>query len=394
MSSLKRIGVFGGTFDPLHNTHYDIARTAIQTANLDLVLFVVSARPPHKTLGPFATPEERFDMVQAALGKRPQMSASRIEIDRKGTSYTRDTLKEVQQRYPEAQLFLILGYDSLLDLPAWKDSRRILDQTRLLVLPRKGVEESAPPQLDGAYELLPFESTSLSSTEIRERVAAGLPYEHMVPPAVSERIYRQGLYEVSAEVRQSPRAGEFIALLSERLPEKTRRHCLSTAQYLTSFATKVGVTFDEAVRAGLLHDAAKGLNRKEILDSAARYGIPINEAQEASPKLLHGPVAAEMCRHELGIEDAAFHDALYWHTTGRPEFGPLGLALYFADYAEPARDYDEARQARNVLDKHGFEKALHYVAEKKRERLQIKGTVVDPMTEAFYAWLKDGKSAG
>lgn len=198
MSKREHIGIFGGTFDPIHNTHCEIARAAILHAHLDRVFFVVSARPPHKLEpsgdAPSASPEDRYAMVQAALAGERRMTASRIELDRQGPSYTVDTLRAFRDEYPGAQLFLIVGQDALRDLPKWRDPRGILSLTRLLVVPRPGMTSDIDALLEGHYDWLPFSETPLSSSEIREHIAAGVPFGHLVPAAVEALIREKGIY--------------------------------------------------------------------------------------------------------------------------------------------------------------------------------------------------------
>lgn len=194
MNSVKRIGIFGGTFDPIHNAHCDIARVALETAQLDKVLFVVSARPPHKGEGSMATPEERYAMVQAAVAGQPGFEATRIELDRSGPSYTVDTLRTLHAEYPTAELYLIIGFDSLLDLPKWKEAETILTYAQLLVVPRPHLDSSIPPDMEGHYALLPFQETTLSSTEVRDCIIAGEPIGHLVPSSVETLIRERGIY--------------------------------------------------------------------------------------------------------------------------------------------------------------------------------------------------------
>ncbi len=192
----SRIGIFGGTFDPIHNTHCDVARAALHQAHLETVHFVVAARPPHKETGAWASPEERFAMVEAAVLHESSMEASRVEMDREGPSYTADTVREFQRRYPEADLFLIIGMDSLVDLPKWREPEVILGAAHLLVVPRVGLNREPPPELEGKYTVLDFNATDLSSTEVRERIAAGLPFTGLVPAAVEALIEEEGIYSV------------------------------------------------------------------------------------------------------------------------------------------------------------------------------------------------------
>ena len=193
MNEPGRIGVFGGTFDPIHNAHLRIARCARDFGGLDLILFVVSARPPHKRRGTTASAEQRFAMVEAAVAGEPAFRASRIEIDRDGPSYTVDTLRELRQRYPQAKLFLIMGLDSLRDLPHWKAPDEILALADVLAAPRPG-DWTLPPSLDGHYQILPLEKVPVSSTEVRERTDEGLPLDDMLPPPVEALVRKWGLY--------------------------------------------------------------------------------------------------------------------------------------------------------------------------------------------------------
>ena len=189
----RRIGVFGGTFDPIHNVHLAVARAALAQMRLDRVVFVVSARPPHKRGGPVASPEHRYAMVEAALAGEPRLVASRTELDRQGTSYTVDTLAAFEEEHPGAALFLILGLDSLVDLPGWRDPEGILARARLVVIPRPGAWD-IPPEVRGHYDTLDFDQSALSSTEIRERAAAGLPLDGLVPPGAIAIIAERGIY--------------------------------------------------------------------------------------------------------------------------------------------------------------------------------------------------------
>lgn len=198
MAELKRIGVFGGTFDPIHNAHLDIARAARDAADLDLVLFVVSARPPHKTNGTHAAPEQRLEMVEAAVADLAGMEASSVELERDGPSYTAETLATLKAAYPGGTLFLIMGYDSLVELPGWKNPDAILSAAELLVVARPGQENGVSAQLHGKYRILPFEEMDISSTDIRRRIGAGESVADLMPHSVLDVIKREGLYNVEA----------------------------------------------------------------------------------------------------------------------------------------------------------------------------------------------------
>jgi len=190
-----------------------------------------------------------------------------------------------------------------------------------------------------------------------------------------------------ASVLETSRAAEFLGIIRERLPERTVRHSIATAELMESLADDLGITLDQVAAAGLLHDLCKDLNGTAFIEAARRYGVPVTQAQRTKPSLLHGPIAAEMVRRDLGVTDDAVYEAIRWHTTGYPGLGPLGLALYFADWAEPFRRQPGAAEARAILETDGFMRALRYVARHKWDYVQSK-PIVDPTAQAFCRWLE------
>jgi nicotinate-nucleotide adenylyltransferase len=193
MSDKHRIGILGGTFDPIHNTHLAIAQTAFKEASLDKVLFLVAASPPHKK-GMIATPEQRYAMVQAAVQNEPAFEASDIEINREGPSYTAVTLRELKNLYPDSEFFLIMGLDSLIDFPNWREPDTILSLATILAVTRPGNGSELPGSLDGHYRLLPFSESEVSSTAVRLKVRQGGDLKNVLPPAVSDIIKKEGIY--------------------------------------------------------------------------------------------------------------------------------------------------------------------------------------------------------
>jgi nicotinate-nucleotide adenylyltransferase len=190
----QRIGLFGGSFDPIHRGHCDIARAALKEAHIERVIFVVAGRPPHKNDGTHAGAADRVAMVRAAIEGEPGMEVSTVELERKGPSYTVDTVGHFAREFPESEIYVIIGLDSLVDFPLWRRPDKILAHARLLVVPRPGVAEASPEQLRGHYDMLPFTETWLSSTEVRERIERGEPLDDLVPAAVADYIREKGMY--------------------------------------------------------------------------------------------------------------------------------------------------------------------------------------------------------
>ncbi len=194
VSNPKRIGIFGGTFDPVHLGHLAIAQTAKAQAHLDKVLFVVAAAPPHKSGDALTPADTRVAMTAAAIREEPAFELSRIELDRPGLSYTADTLALLKKSMPGARLFLIVGYDSAIDLPRWHSPENIMRLATLLIAPRPENTQPLPPLLKGHYEMLVMPEYRLSSSDIRARLQRGECVSGALPEAVMRIIQEKRLY--------------------------------------------------------------------------------------------------------------------------------------------------------------------------------------------------------
>ena len=183
-----RIGVFGGTFDPVHVGHLAIALAALESVPLDRVLFVPVRRSPLKDRDPLASIADRVTMLEAAIANEPRFAISRAELEREGVSYTVDTLEQLR---PEGALFLILGSDALVDLERWRAPNRIRELATILVAARPGA-----PEPDAMHRARAFDAPRLdiSSRELRARAARGMSLRYLVPDAVWEHIKTRGLY--------------------------------------------------------------------------------------------------------------------------------------------------------------------------------------------------------
>lgn len=201
-----RLGVFGGTFDPVHLGHLITAEQCREQLALDQVLFIPAPRPPHK-LGRETTPfDRRAEMLALALSGNPAFRIDEIERDRPGPSYTADTLAELQRRHAGAELFLIVGADALLDLPSWYQPWRIVELATLAVVARPGWElpeigaVEQQPSLRGRpvrYHRVESPLIDIASRDIRRRVATGRSIRYLVPRAVEVYIHDKQLYRTA-----------------------------------------------------------------------------------------------------------------------------------------------------------------------------------------------------
>ena len=187
-----RIGVFGGTFDPPHVGHLLLAADAFDALKLDKLIFVPAAAQPFKVETPaVAAAEDRLEMVLLAVGKDKRYAVEDTEIRREGLSYTVDTLEELARKNPRAELFLLIGQDTLAGFSGWKKPERIKELATLAMMERAGSAEEAAP---AGVMAISTRRVDVSSTEIRARLTAGKSIRGFVPDAVERFIAARGLY--------------------------------------------------------------------------------------------------------------------------------------------------------------------------------------------------------
>ena len=201
----KRIGIIGGSFDPLHLGHLIIAQDAAEHLNLSEVIFIPAAIPPHKQDAQQVDAEHRLNMLRLAVKSDSRFSVSDIEIKRGGLSYSVDTVKALRVIYSYADLFLIVGSDTLVELHTWNKIEDLLKMCDVATILRPGEDSQAAIakkiQLPEGYKaklmdhVIKAHRIEISSTEIRQRIADGLNIGYFVPPAVEKYIYEHGLYQ-------------------------------------------------------------------------------------------------------------------------------------------------------------------------------------------------------
>jgi nicotinate-nucleotide adenylyltransferase len=206
-STKKRIGVMGGTFNPIHYGHLVTAEEALFQFNLDLVIFMPSGHPPHKNDKEILSSEERYLLTVIATASNPNFAVSRLEIDRKGPSYTIDTLLELHKQYEvDAELYFITGADAVWELLTWREADRLVALTEFIaatrpgyslekfkkihVLPEDGDIDKTRPRVS----IMEIPALAISSTDIRIRVREGRPIQYLVPEGVANYIQKCGFW--------------------------------------------------------------------------------------------------------------------------------------------------------------------------------------------------------
>jgi nicotinate-nucleotide adenylyltransferase len=185
--ALKNIGIYGGTFDPIHHAHLILAREAVETFGLDKLIFVPARVSPHKKHAPVASAEMRLSMLQAAIAGESHFAADDCELRRPAPSYTIDTIEQIRQRESDCEVYCFVGEDNVPSLPTWHRFDELKKMVRFVVLDRSGSESVH------GYSIV-RRKIDISASEIRKRVASGRSIRYLVPPAVEEIVRRHNLY--------------------------------------------------------------------------------------------------------------------------------------------------------------------------------------------------------
>jgi len=194
MTQARRIGIMGGTFDPIHHGHLVAASEVASLFELDEVVFVPTGEPWQKDGREVSAAEHRYLMTVIATASNPRFRVSRVDIDRGGPTYTVDTISDIKAQHPGAELFFITGADALAQILSWKDSDQVLQSATFIGVTRPGYELSDEHLPGESVKLLDVPALAISSTDCRARVTAGEPVWYLVPDGVVQYISKHGLY--------------------------------------------------------------------------------------------------------------------------------------------------------------------------------------------------------
>ena len=395
-----KIGIFGGTFNPPHLGHLAAAQAAIAALGLDKLLIIPAAVPPHKEL-PEGTPAPEHRLAMAArladaLLLPETVEVSTAEPDRKGKSYTSDTLEALRGQYPDAELWLLMGTDMFLTLHLWHDPAAILKLAGVCAFGRTGQDGEGvfAPQRERLEQTFPGADITtialpglveISSTRLRALLAEGKGAEYL-HPSVYGYILLKGLYGTHADLKNLD-IPELRACSYAMVQAKRVRHIRGTEEEAVRLARCWGADETLARRAGILHDCTKYLTGQEHIAICQQYGVPLDDLERTAPKLLHSKTGACMARHLFGEPDEVYQ-AIFWHTTAKADMTTLEKILYVADYMEPNRDFDGVERLRRLAYA-DLDKALLLGVETTVQEMRDRRLPVHSNTLQARAWLRE-----
>lgn len=307
-----KIGILGGSFDPIHEGHMAMAHEAYKQLNLDEVWVLPTAKTPLKSRD-LTDNEHRLNMIYLAIEDFPYIKACTLEMEREGTSYTVDTARELTTKYPENEFYWIIGNDQLMQFDKWKDADEIVKMVQVVSFDRDG--QIGNPLYN--IKTLHMEMMPVSSSDIR--VGNKLNY---LNEKVREYMYKNRLY-VENFVRT-------------RVNEHRFKHSLSVAALCEDLADCNDLDVDKAYYIGLFHDIAKSMTKEQmepwmdiICPENKSYAVPV----------WHGFVGSEIVDRVFYINDWQIKNAIYHHVLGTSD-DPYAMLIFCADKLDPLRKYD------------------------------------------------------
>lgn len=352
---MKKLGIYGGTFNPIHNGHIKAAEAFYDTVGLDELLIMPTFVSPHKEMMKGDDPSYRLEMTSLAFdGNERSITVSDYEISKGGKSYTYLTLEYFSS--PDTELFFLMGTDMFLCLDKWKNASRIFELTTI-VLVRRESDADASENIEEAkvrykelysarIEEITLDPIELSSSEIRQFVSDGDSVYGLVPESVEDYINSYRLY------RDYP----LYESVRELVPKKRLKHIFGTEEEALRLALIYDLSPEDAEKlrtAALLHDITKYYTAEEHVSYLESIGVSVDPDAIKSEKTLHQLSGAYKARELFSdIVDEGVFNAIRYHTTGRADMSMLEKLMYLADYIEPTRTFSDCV----VLRDHFYEK--------------------------------------
>ena len=368
-----RIGIFGGSFDPVHIEHIRVAQSAIKGLGLDKLLIMPAYAPPHKPYKALAPDKHRLAACRLAFADLEKAEVCDFEIAQKGTSYTYLTCRHFKQKYPSAELFWLVGTDMLRDFPTWREPESILTDTRLAVCARNEQDGWLEAEQAAFYQkfhkrfaVVSYNGADVSSTKIRVLAGAGEDISALVGEKVASYVQEHKLYSID-------NAAEALAL------EKPSRkaHSLRVAEVAAKKAATLRIPEIKAIAAALFHDCGKNVDAGSPLLQG--FALP-KQWGEVPKSVWHQFAGAYLAKTRFGIDDEDIVNAVKYHTSGRENMSELEKLIFLADMVEEERDYDVVDKIRAAFWTGETDDCLLLALKETVAYLQKSGARVYPLT--------------
>ena len=362
-----KIGILGGTFDPVHKAHIEIAKLSYEKLGLDKVIFIPNGIPPHKNKSSISK-EDKLNMLNLAIKDYPYFSVDTFEIDKEGTSFLYLTLEYLNKKYPSADLYFIAGSDNLKTITTWKNPHIIFKLSNIVFVKRPKYKldlkfaNLLKEKYNGKISFIDFSGIDISSTTIREKFEKCEEVSEYLSYDVYSYIVKNSLYPFNLRKK-----------LEKMLDEKRFIHSKNVAKESYNLACHYGENYEKAYYAGLLHDCAKKLDYDAQINIINKYNdYELMENELSYPKVIHALTGALIAKYEFGISDTEILNAIRYHTLGSVKMSTLDKIVYIADLISEDRIYKGVEilrdMAYNNIDKAilmSIENTLNYLDDKR-----------------------------
>ena len=369
-----KIILFGGAFNPVHNEHLAMLKAATAVIGADKVIVMPTAVPPHKSGQMTVSPAERLEMCRIAFGSFAEVSD--FEVEKGGASFSYITCERLKHKYPNDEIFFLMGADMFACFPDWVYPERILNCVNVAVCAREGSADVAKAQQNfkQLYKrealVVGYTGSVVSSTRVRTLAAIGADISACVPPEVEKYIKKNGLYLI-------PQLAEAQKLLTE----KRARHTLGVAFMAAENCRRLKIPEKKAVTAAALHDAAKYL---KLSDERLKGFEPPENVPES---VMHQYTGAYLAEHEFGITDEDVLNAIRYHTSGRAGMSPLEKLIFLSDMLEEGRVYEGVDRLRAIFAR-DIDECLEEALKEQLKYLKSSGKEIYPLTQQAYDYIR------
>ena len=383
-----KICISGGTFDPIHNGHIEIAKIALSQFELDKVIFMPTGNSYMKS---DVTPSiHRYNMLKLAIEGIDKFEISDLEIKRAGYTYTKDTVAYFKENNPDDELYFLIGTDTLFMLEKWYEPEYLFNNLIFIVAKRGDADSVAKAnELKEKYNadirFMHNDVIDISSTEIRDEFE-NKTYEEFkniyFDKKVFEYIKENHLYKDMTDT-------EMIMQLSKELKDSRLMHTFGVIDTASALAKAYQADIKKCEKAALLHDCAKYMPLDEMIAICERNFIELNELEKKKNSLLHAKAGACLAYEKYGIKDKEILDAIKYHTTGKPDMSLIEKIIFVSDFIEPGRDFSEKLPMYRMIAMADINLVCMNILKDTLDYLESLNEEIDPLTKETYAFYKD-----
>lgn len=383
-----KICISGGTFDPIHKGHIEIAKIALSQFNLDKVIFMPTGNSYMKS---DVTPSiHRYNMLKLAIEGIDKFEISDLEIKRAGYTYTKDTVVYFKENYPDDELYFLIGTDTLFMLEKWYMPEYLFKNLIFIVAKRGDADsvakaEELKEKFNADIRFMHNDIIDISSTEIREE------FDNKSYDEFNNRFFDKKVFEYIKEnhLYKEMNDAEMITLLSKELKESRLMHTFGVIDTATALAKAYQADIKKCERAALLHDCAKYMPLEDMIAICERNFVELNDLEKSKDSLLHAKAGACLAYEKYGIKDKEILDAIKYHTTGKPDMSLIEKIIFVSDFIEPGRTHSEKLPMYRMIGMADINLVCMNILKDTLDYLESLNEEIDPLTKETYIFYKD-----